>query len=822
MVQENRIFQHSDADLSESDTRSKLIDPVFLRVLGWREADVRREEPAADGFADYVLGSDYAYLHVEAKRVSPRFRLEVPSNARRLLLQGPHLLKGDKTVRDHLKQTARYSFDLGTDFAILTNGSQFILFRTRLAGKSWQNGTAIVWHSHQDIVDDFARFFSLLSRERVRAGSLHEAFEEIDAGEGVTRPTYVARSYIHNPDREFVRNRFWGQISRVFSPLLVDQPEESSIQDEIIQNCYVRTPITDEADQNIDRLLRDGPTEFLLRAGVSNVTAADSRFIDRVVEDIKSVKSDPQTYVITGGVGSGKTTFLRRYATLVQPEFVQSFCVWLHIDYLAAGAIDPDKIEAELAAYTNRRIRELVADNYGHLVPTNATDLREMFQAEIDQARMTLLAGLEENSPEWDRQVGQVLHGLFKDDLVFVTSLLRKIKKKGRHVVFILDNTDQLGERVQESVFLLAQRLTDTFKAISIVALREEKFFSAYRRGIFDAYGDRRLHLGSPNLAEVIRGRLQYGLTKLRNEHERDPSATASEFEIQEALVRTFIRCTTGRNRNIVRMLACVSHGDMRHALGMFRDFVSSGNTDIDKIANKVREGGYVVPFHEFAKSAILGNRRYFRTAVSHVVNVFARSAAKGASPLTACRILARLNAAQFAPSSHGEGFVDTSTLLHEYRGSFGTADDFLLRGEELLRRGLIESEPPHAPSLAETDAIRVGASGAYYWRFLIRAFSYVDLVFVDTAVDDESLAQKLAQLATISDLSVRFERVRLFLDHLAHREKTELQGSIRRDGVYSSALMPEIIEQIEREIADIRTRTGAPDLADEEDEEDS
>ena len=82
----------------------------------------------------------------------------------------------------------------------------------------------------------------------------------------------------------------------------------------------------------------------------------------------------------------------------------------------------------------------------------------------------------------------------------------------------------------------------------------------------------------------------------------------------------------------------------MRHALDMFRDFVSSGNINVFKIL-KIG-GGYHVPFHEFAKSAILGSRKYYRSSVSHVVNVFKPSGARRASHLTALRILARLSRA--------------------------------------------------------------------------------------------------------------------------------------------------------------------------------
>ncbi len=61
----NCLFKFDDNLLTEADTRSKLIDPLFKEVLGWNEAEIRREKPVTNGFIDYVLGADYSYLLIE-------------------------------------------------------------------------------------------------------------------------------------------------------------------------------------------------------------------------------------------------------------------------------------------------------------------------------------------------------------------------------------------------------------------------------------------------------------------------------------------------------------------------------------------------------------------------------------------------------------------------------------------------------------------------------------------------------------------------------------------------------------------------------------
>jgi hypothetical protein len=286
----------------------------------------------------------------------------------------------------------------------------------------------------------------------------------------------------------------------------------------------------------------------------------------------------------------------------------------------------------------------------------------------------------------------------------------------------------------------------------------------------------------------------------------------ADELADVDALLEVLIRSTTYGNANIVRMLACVSNGDMRHALDMFRDFVSSGNTYVTKIINIGRD--YRVPFHEFAKSAVLGSRKYYRSSVSHVVNVFKPSSARRASHLTALRILARLSRAEEASSPHGEGFVKVKTLLREYRESFGIAEDFQEWTNNLLIRGLIESEPPRVGGIDMANALRIAASGAYYWKYLARAFAYMDLVFVDTPLADRELAHQLARLTDEAEMTIRFQRVRLFMKYLTDRENEELLESARRTGPYQDALMTEIARQIEEEIKVIRQKVNRKDEA--------
>jgi hypothetical protein len=297
--------------------------PSSKSVLGWHESEIRRERPVAKGYVDYVLGADYSYLLIEAKRSSPRFQLSTPGKPRRLKLSGPHLLE-NKKLKPSIEQAQGYASDLGVQFCLLTNGSQFIIFRPYVPGRPWRTGTAIVFHDYRDISDNFAEFYDLLCRERVVAGSLIEAFEHL---ERTTTPLFAVLDSLPDADRELVRNKLWRQIASIMGPLLTDASEDPDSQLEVIRNCYVTTPLADETDRSLDHLLRDTPSATLLDAGVVDLKLDDrgkTAFSHRMEADI--YKARRGTYILTGGVGSGKTTFLRRFAQHCRSALRRTIC----------------------------------------------------------------------------------------------------------------------------------------------------------------------------------------------------------------------------------------------------------------------------------------------------------------------------------------------------------------------------------------------------------------------------------------------------------------------------------------------------------------
>jgi hypothetical protein len=249
---------------------------------------------------------------------------------------------------------------------------------------------------------------------------------------------------------------------------------------------------------------------------------------------------------------------------------------------------------------------------------------------------------------------------------------------------------------------------------------------------------------------------------------------------------------------------------------------MTSGATDVDKMLNIYRrDGAYYVAFHEFLKSIMLGDRRYYKDQASNIMNLFDCGTERNSSHFTSIRIIKALSLRRSEASREGQGYVDISQLLGKSEDIFDNKEDFVRSLNRLLVRQLIEANTRSTDSITGASHVRLTSSGWYYYKFLIRSFCYIDLVLQDTPINDpiveHNLITLIEQVDNLSDgdgsklarTQIRFTRVRDFLDYLEKEENKEISifDLDRRGDVWSDSYVPDMKRQIEREIAWIERR---------------
>ncbi len=219
----------------------------------------------------------------------------------------------------------------------------------------------------------------------------------------------------------------------------------------------------------------------------------------------------------------------------------------------------------------------------------------------------------------------------------------------------------------------------------------------------------------------------------------------------------------------------------------------------------------------------MLGERRYYKEQASPIANLFDCGAERNASHFTALRIIRALLLRLGESSREGPGFVEIGQLVSMSEDIFDNHEDFLRALNRLVSRQLIECNTKSPDTITGASHVRVTSAGWYYSRFLVKAFSYIDLVLQDTPLDDAAVERKLRDyVETVDNLSdkedqklqrmeVRFRRVREFLDYLQREEERETKqfDLAARAEIWSEPFVPKIRLQIEEEISYIERRVN-------------
>jgi hypothetical protein len=454
-------------------------------------------------------------------------------------------------------------------------------------------------------------------------------------------------------------------------------------------------------------------------------------------------------------------------------------------------------------------------------------NIKRVFADDIEALRQTALRNAGEGSEEFERELGPYLENWRQSLQRYVPGLLRVAReKRDLAIVLFVDNVDQLAPAYQAQVFLLAQRLTRVIESITLISMREESYYAASVQKTFTAYSNRKFHIASPRFRVLIGSRIRYALDVLQRTEDEMRVILPSGIQFDRDAIADFLTIVQTsifeRNKNIARFIEAICFGNMRLALQMFTTFLASGATDVDKMLHIFRrDGAYYVAYHEFVKSIMLGDRMYYREEQSPIMNLFDCGSQRNSSHFTALRILGVLGARRGETTIEGQGYVPIGQLVTVFEETFDNLEDCLRALNRLVVRQLIEVNTRSIESIDGASHVRLTSSGWYYQRYLVRSFSYLDLVLQDTPIDDGDVEQALRkavfEVGNLSDrddqklerMDVRFSRVERFLTYLSGQEQSE-RTAFNLDGLsgpLAGHQMQPIMEEFDSQSKWIRRR---------------
>jgi KaiC/GvpD/RAD55 family RecA-like ATPase/DNA-binding MarR family transcriptional regulator len=789
-------------DLSESDSRCKIIDPIF-NCLGWTEKDITREEHVHEGYIDYVFREGELVLFIlEAKKVGTEFTL--PDSTKKTNYRMETVLK-DPETRKAIEQVQYYCIELGSKFGVVSNGRQFLIFEAFRSQRKWREGPCIVFSSIESIESNFTLFWNVLSKQEVLRGSLRKFVSELPIQLSFVRPLDLRNNVIIG------RNYLVSSLSSMISYIFDELTDKRRL--EVLKACYVKRGYFQDEFKYLKSRFDQMPyysRQFEINWFIDTASYAGAfQLIYNKCREL--IKGDPSTgfvILLLGGVGSGKTTFIHHFFKITLAD---RKIVWFYVNFRES---DPDPETVTTHIYTS------IADQYNY-----------------EYSKLTM----------GNRTIGEELKelglGEVKPDSQNIMILFSLLKLKGYTTSIVLDNVDRhafTSPKYQERVIQSAFHLANELKTVTILTLREESFYRSTRLGVLDTIHTsacNKFHIETPYFDDLIRERVNYAVEFLNRGKEEIFEKTQNidlridDLKLFFRILKNSLDVTSDKGAEIIQFINQISGGDMRKALDYFNEYMTSANTDIREMFKKEEpiplnappSMHYQIPLHHVVKSIMIGEHRYYSSANEKlpVMNVFSLNPRLTESHFLKLRILAFLYKMSNHFEAYERGFVSISTVketAHRLGTSITATEEAL---KELAKYLLVEFENQDRDGYATAAYVKLTSTGQYYLNKLVGSFAYVDLVYADTPICDYDVANELSRkmfLVAKSDdriedsrtelqrMDIRFKRTWIFLEYLKNMEDKELQEN--PDLLHSDfgrvKFMERIINQYKKEKAKI------------------
>lgn len=797
------VADQSQFDLAlqtESDTRARLITRILREALDWPDVNISREEHANPGFMDYVLFLHRRVIVVEAKRSGDSFNLPLDvSTSAVFTLAG--VLRTVKNLRGYIDQVQTYCFNNGIEYACVTNGPQWVIFRAvRTDGIHLGQGRVIIFKSLADILERFADFWGLLSKQSVENNSLTRMFQPSEAA--VFQYKRVTDE-LHLYSEKVTRNR----LSADFEPLLREYMGEIATEKskEKLRDLFVKSRALGEVLSAVEHKMSLSLSNTLATANrVKYVRKADDvrEAVQRKLDSGLSLPARGEVILLLGRVGSGKTTFVNHFLRIdLKDMFEHHFLLTLDFRLLEKG----------------QDIRKFFYDTLRTILPRNelytslsSKHLRKIYGAEIKELSDGPLAGLERtNRRRFEERLADFLMERYADSENYFTRTLRYLADRlGVRCVVVFDNVDQLDAAIQQEVFAFAHSFAGNTHAFALLTMWEETYLRSKRGGALATYQTMAFVIPPTSVVDIIERRLEYLLTNLKNGGPgrlllSDVSHLADVMEFAHLLRQSVLH-----NKKRTRFfLESIAMGNLRRAMEVFSEFVISGHTDADKMLSVLHtDPPYDIPLHEFIKSIGLGDQRHYQSNLSAILNLYSISDESRPSHFTKLRLLEYLFFHRTRSSfAFGIGFIPTEAIKGEF-AKIGTSEVDIVESLKMLGSyALVENDVYDFKTVSA--AYRITPAGRYYLRFLAGRFSYMDLVLQDTPISDSTTFHTIKKFIANIDMDERFARVTAFVQYLNSEEDREYPAimSTSQSIPLRKRLTPSLLQELEEDKTFIR-----------------
>jgi hypothetical protein len=787
--------------LSEADTRHQVIDVILHDVLSWPRSAVLCESYVDPGYADYVLisNADSQLIFIEAKKEGIFFELPLPLLKDDLSsLIKTKTLMTDPAISKAITQVRNYCVDTGCELGGVTNGHQWIFFKTFERHSDWRNLHAFVVKSLRYFSDSFTDAVNTLGFEAVTENAA--LAQRLGRIEMKRRERSYTKSKIPEYSQE-MHNNFLATCIRPLSDRYLGKMNPAD--DAFMHRCYVNVRDYEASTFGVTQIIKDCLTPYFKNYNVQEFfdDSEGGEFGKRIASHLRERRTR-EVVILFGGKGAGKSTFIRKLLYHRPPAEIADHSAIAVVDLLECPE-DRTQIESETW-------RQLLGElDQKKLLEADRDTLLALFHDRYTSAKKQILAGLNPTTEAFNIRLNDLVAGWLKDPEYCTQRLADYWKTQQKGTIVVLDNTDQYSPAVQDYCFTLAQHIATLVDGLVVIAMREERFHTSRLHGTLDAFQNNGFHLSSPPPRYVFYRRLAYMLRMLDDkEAARRISPTLTDSRNEE--VKSLLRILTGEfrreNSHLSGFLRACSHGNMRLSLEMFRHFLLSGYTKVDEM---LKAGNWNLQVHQVLRPMMIPDRFFYDESLSSIPNIYQVRSDITGSHFTGLRVLDLVseNVSPLNPV-----FIPVARLKAAFANRYKMLDDLYKNLDVMLRKGLLESNNRLDEYSDSVDAVKITPYGFYMRTTLSGMFSYMDLVSVDCSIHEESVAHSLAGMARKElemffkgikgdRIELRLARVEEFIEYLCREAAAERDyySLDTHEVKYASELQAAFIEERER-----------------------
>nr|AMP34877.1 hypothetical protein pSinB_010 [Sinorhizobium sp. M14] len=770
------IEQNKSRDCNEAETRHKIIDGIIHDCLSWPRNRVAVEEYIAPGFADYVLnkanGDDL--LFIEAKKAGTYFDLPFPYvDSETHCYMSMSKLMSNENIRSAINQVKGYCFETGCEYACITNGHEWIFFKTFEKGKRFENLQAFVVRNLSFFDKDFTKSQKMFSFGAIfDHASLNEA---LSSSPPKDRHIYFPKEKIPSYGHKINSNRLAGTLRPIVSHYFGVIGDDDT---EFMERCYVSQSDYSQMSEGINVLIEDSLSPYFKGYGVNQLenTGRGGQLGGRLTKNIKRGRRG-EVLVLFGGKGAGKSTFVKRVLRHNPPRWLREHSVIAIVDLLKV----PEDQGVIRETIWSKLVESLDVD--GLLQSARDNLLKELFADRFEIARKQDLEGFDKKSEIYNSRLN-ALAAEWKQDKPYCAARLASYwASKDKGVIVVVDNTDQYSPDLQDFCFTSAQEISNLLSCVTLISMREERFYNSKIHGLLDAFQNSGFHISSPKPSTVFKKRLSYVNSMLNDPQRRhrigledvNQKIIADSMKYLSIIFNDF----NSERSPLNAFLTACAHGDTRLSLDLFRSFLLSGYTNVDEMLSS---GNWNFKIHQIIKPVMIPNRYFYDEALSDIPNAYQIRNSRHGSHFTALRIMRKLakSIERTTPS-----YVSVAELKAYFVNTFNMGDDFTANLDVLLKHGFVESNNRLDQYSDQVDSVKITTYGLYMVRELAYFFSYLDLVCIDCGFFSEQVSNYLVDAARqefdlfskgerLDRVKIRLDRVEKFIEYLAEEEARE------------------------------------------------